>query len=142
MLKRTVSLVYFSTLNNRRLFSLTTVSNRYQPRDTTEINNQHRPFGRFHSRSSNLKNRLQQNKYSKREEEDLDVKKPQFNRYNITRPSFNKKSLEDDENDLFSEEKDDLTMLGTDKKAFSSSSTTPAPKPSTTVVSLTTKTET
>jgi hypothetical protein len=138
MLKRTISFVFLSTLNNRRLFSLTTISNRYQQR---EINNQHRPFGRFHS---NSKTRIQQNQYAEREkeEEDLDVRKPQFNRYNITRSSFNKKSIEDDDNDLFSEEKDDLTMIGTDKKAFSSPSITSASKPSTTAVSLSKKTET
>jgi hypothetical protein len=144
MLKRTVSFIFFSTINNRRLFSLTTISNRQQQKNINEypneINNQHRPFGKFHSRPSNVKNRIQQNKNQEREMEDLDVKKPQFNRYNVTqsrsRIPYNKKPLQDDENDLFSEEKDDLTMLGTDKKAFSFSSTTPAQKPSTTAVSL------
>jgi len=148
MLKRTVSFIFFATINNRRLFSLTTISNRQQQRNineySNEINNQHRQFGKFHSRSSNFKNQIQQNKNEKREE-DLDIKKPQFNRYNVTqlrsRIPFNKRFLEEDnENDLFSEEKDDLTMLGTDKKAFSSSSTIPAQKPSTTAVSLAKKT--
>jgi hypothetical protein len=133
MLKRTVPLI----LNNRRLFSLTTILNRYQSRETNEVNNQHRPFGRFHSRSSNSKNR-----FAQREKEDLDVEKPQFNRYNVVQPSFKRKPIEDEENDLFSEEKDDLTMVGTDKKAFSSSLTTPASKPTTTAVSLSKKTET
>ncbi len=144
MLKRTVSLVFFSTINNRRLFSLTTILNRQQQRNvneySNEINNQHREFGKFHSRSSNFKKRIQQNKTDDREE-DLDIKKPRFNRYNVTRlyskTSLNKKSLDDDENDIFSEEKDDLTLLGTDKKTFSSSSTIPAQKPSTTAISLT-----
>jgi hypothetical protein len=140
MLKRTVSLVFFATINNRRLFSLTTILNRQQQRNVNEINNQHREFGKFHSRSSNFKKRIQQNKTDDREE-DLDIKKPRFNRYNVTRlyskTSLNKKSLEDDENDIFSEEKNDLTILGTDKKTFSSSSTIPAQKPSTTAISLT-----
>jgi hypothetical protein len=140
MLKRTVSLVFFATINNRRLFSLTTILNRQQQRNVNEINNQHREFGKFHSRSSNFKKRIQQNKIEDREE-DLDIKKPRFNRYNVTRlyskTSLNKKSLEDDENDIFSEEKNDLTILGTDKKTFSSSSTIPAQKPSTTAISLT-----
>jgi len=140
MLKRTVSFVFFTTINNRRLFSLTTILNRQQQRNVNEysieINNQHREFGKFHSRSSNFKKRIQQNK-----NEDLDIEKPRFNRYNVTRlqsktPSH-KKSLEDDENDIFSEEKDDLTILGTDKKTFSSSSIIPAQKPSTTAISLT-----
>jgi hypothetical protein len=140
MLKRTVSLVFFATINNRRLFSLTTILNRQQQRNVNEINNQHREFRKFHSRSSNFKKRIQQNKIEDREE-DLDIKKPRFNRYNVTRlyskTSLNKKSLEDDENDIFSEEKNDLTILGTDKKTFSSSSTIPAQKPSTTAISLT-----
>jgi len=144
MLKRTVSLIFFATINNRRLFSLTTISNRQQKRNineySNEINNQHREFGKFHSRSSNFKNRIQKNT-SEQREENLDVKKPQFNRYNVTRlrskVAFNKKPIEDDENDLFAEEKDDLTMLGTDKKAFSSSSTMPTQKPTTTAISLT-----
>lgn len=140
MLKRTVSSIVFATINNRRLFSLTTILNRQQQRNVNEINNQHREFGKFHSRSSNFKKRIQQNKTEDREE-DLDIKKPRFNRYNVTRlyskTSLNKKSLEDDENDIFSEEKNDLTILGTDKKTFSSSSTIPAQKPSTTAISLT-----
>jgi hypothetical protein len=140
MLKRTVSLVFFATINNRRLFSLTTILNRQQQRNVNEINNQHREFRKFHSRSSNFKKRIQQNKTEDREE-DLDIKKPRFNRYNVTRlyskTPLNKKSLEDDENDIFSEEKDNLTILGTDKKTFSSSSTIPAQKPSTTAISLT-----
>ena len=138
MFKRTVSLI----LNNHRLFSLTAISNRYQSRDTGQVNNQHRPFGKFHSRPSNSKNRTQQNRYAQRAAEELDVEKPQFNRYNVARPSFNRKPIEDEDNDLFSEEKDDLTMLGTDKKAFSASLTTPASKPTTTTVSLSKKTET
>jgi hypothetical protein len=147
MLKRTVSSIVFATINNRRLFSLTAISNRQQHRNAdeyaNEVNNQHREFGKFHPRSSNFKKRIQQNKNV--QEQDLDDIKPQFNRYNTNRlhsrkPSKNK-PIEDDENDLFAEEKDDLTMLGTDKKAFSSSSITPAQKPSTTAVSLTKKTE-
>lgn len=139
MLKRTVSLIYFSTINNRRLFSLTSISNsRYEQKNKTEVNNQHREFAKFHS---NSKNQIKQNK----KEEDLDVKKPQFNRYNLTqshsKPSSKKNFFDDEENDLFAEEKDDLTMLGTDKKAFSSSSTTSNQKPSTTAISLTRKTE-
>jgi len=148
MLKRTVSFVFFTTINNRRLFSLTTILNRQQQRNvneySNEINNQHREFGKFYSRSSNFKKRIQQNK-NEDGEEDLDIKKPRFNRYNVTRlqsktPSH-KKSLEDDENDIFSEEKDDLTILATDKKTFSSSSTIPAQKPSTTAISLTKNSE-
>jgi hypothetical protein len=147
MLKRTISSIFFATINNRRLFSLTTISNRQQQRNvnehSNEVNNQHRQSGNFHSRSSSFKNRTQQNKHT--EEQDLDIKKPQFNRYNATRfgskRSSKRKSIEDDETDLFSEEKDNLTMLGTDKKAFSLSSTTPAQKPSTTAVSLNQKTE-
>jgi hypothetical protein len=143
MLKRTISSIFFTTINNRRSFSLTTISNRQQQRNTneysTEVNNQHRQFGKFHSRSSNFKNRIQQNKTI--DEADLNIKKPRFNKYNTTR--FPSKPIEDNENDLFSDEKDNLTMLGTDKKAFSlSSPTTPIQKPITTAVSLNKKTQT
>lgn len=144
MLKRTVSSILLTTLNNRRLFSLTSICNRQQQRSTdeysTELNNQHRQFSKFHSRSSNSKKMT-------KEQVDFDLKQPQFNRYNIARTHSkfpnNKKSFDhDDENDIFSEEKDDLTMLGTDKKAFSSSITTTASKPTTNAVSLKTKTGT
>ncbi|CAF4092783.1 unnamed protein product, partial [Rotaria sp. Silwood1] len=146
MLKRTVSSIYLITINNCRLFSLTTILNRQQQKNTNEylnkINNQHR---QFHLRSSNFKNRIKQNK-NKEEQENFDVKKPLFNRYNVTRlhskTSFNKKPIEDDENDIFAEEKDDLTMVGIDKKTFSSSSTIPTEKPTTTAISLNKKTET
>ncbi|CAF1303232.1 unnamed protein product [Rotaria sordida] len=135
MLKRTISSIYFITINNRRLFSLTTILNRQQQKNINEINNQHRQF----ERSSNFKNRLQQNK---NKEEDLDIKKSRFNKYNINR-LHSKKSIDDDENDIFAEEKDNLTILGTDKKAFSSSLTTHhTEKPSTTAISLNKKTET
>ena len=152
MLKRTVSSILFTTLNNRRLFSLTSISNRQEQR-STEVNNQHREFGKFHSRSSNSRNqfqrkmvREQEEEEDKRERDDLDARKPRFNRYNIsrTRSRFpqNKKSFEDDDNDIFSEEKDDLTMLGTDKKAFAPSLTTTTSKPTTKAVSLSTKSQT
>lgn len=147
MLKRTISSLFLATVkvNNCRLFSLTTIDNRQQQRYTdehsTELNNQHRPFGKFHARSSNPRNRLQ-HPSDKQEEE----RKPQFNRYNTTRThsklSTNKRSVEDDDHDLFSEEKDDLTMVGTDKKAFSSSLITTTSKPTTTTISLDKKPET
>jgi hypothetical protein len=149
MLKRTISSVLFATINNRRWFSLTTISNRQEQQKnvnnySNEGNNQQRQFGNFQSRPSNSKNRIQQNKRA--EEEDLDVIKPQFNRYNTTRSRSkvlsNTKPIEDEENDLFAEEKDDLTMLGTDKKAFSSLSTVPAQKPSKSAISLAKKTDT
>ena len=153
MLKRTISSFFLATVNvnNRRLFSLTSIANRQQQRYideySTELNNQHRPFGKFHSRSPNPKKRLEKRPPDEQEETaDFDVRKPQFNRYNTTRThsklSKNKKSLEDDDNDLFSEEKDDLTMVGTDKKAFSSSLTTATSRPTTTTISLNKKTET
>ncbi|CAF0821603.1 unnamed protein product [Adineta steineri] len=144
MLKRTVSSLVLATINNRRLFSLTTISNRQTTRNdneySDEVNNQHRQFNKFHPRSSNFKNK---NKHVK--EEELNDIKPKFNRYNTTRlhsrnPS-KKKSIEDDEDDLFSEEKDNLTMLGTDTKAFSSSSNKPIQKPSSTAISLNKRTE-
>ena len=151
MLRRTVSPVLYVTINNRRLFSLTTAFKRQQHKNineySTEVNNEHRQFSQFYSRSSNSSSQIRRNKSKKEKaEEELDVNKPQFNRYNVSRihstVSTNKKFIEDDENDLFGEEKDDLTMLGTDKKVFSLS-TISDKKPNPNVVSsLTKKTET
>ncbi|CAF1345369.1 unnamed protein product [Rotaria magnacalcarata] len=149
MLKRTVSSVFYITINNRRLFSLTSILNRQQKRNSNgeyspQVNNQHRQFAQFHQRSSKSKNRIQQNKDTK--EKHLDIEKPQFNKYTSTRfnsmKSVNAKPIEDDDNDIFSEEKDNLTMFGTDKKAFSQSSTSPVPKPSTNAISLNKQAET
>ena len=69
----------------------------------------------------NVKYWIKTNQNSEKEQEqkeDLDVEKnPQFNRYKVTQSySRNKKSLEDDDNDIFSEEKGNLTMLRTGKK--------------------------
>ena len=73
--------------------------------------------------------------------ENVSTLKPRFNRYKTTR--FRpKESVNDGENDLFSEEKDDLTMLGTDKKAFSAPSALLEQKSSKTAVSLGKKSET
>ena len=141
MLKRSVSLIFLARITNRRLFSLTTILNRQRQQKNTndysiELNNQHRDFGKF----QNIKYKKKTNQNS--EKEDLDVKKPQFNRYKVTQSySANKKSLEDDDNDIFSEEKDNLTMLGIDKKTFSSSSTISSSKPTSTAISLDKKTE-
>ena len=149
MLKRTVSSIYFSTINNRRLFSLTAVFSRQPDKSTngssSEVNNRHRQFGKFHPRSSSFKTRMQQVHNTEVEDEDLDDVKVRFNKYNSTRlrsatPSKNR-PIEDNDNDLFSEEKDDLTMLGADKKAFSSASTSLTEKPTSTAISSTHKTE-
>lgn len=65
----------------------------------------------------------------------FDHQKVRFNRYKT------RKSIDDDENDLFAEEKDDLTMLGTDRKALSHSSTTPAQRSTPTAISVSKKTD-
>jgi hypothetical protein len=149
MLKRTVSSTFFSTINNRRLFSLTTASHRQPQKNineySSEVNNRHRQFGKFHPRSPNFKSRMQQIHNVKADDDDLDEIKVRFNRYNNTRlrsaiPSKSS-AIEDDDNDLFSEEKDDLTMLGADRKAFSTTSTSVVEKPSSTAISLANKTE-
>ena len=115
MLQRTVTSAFRATAITRRLFSLSTVSHREQQRSTGY--------------------------------ENVSTLKPRFNRYktNRFRPkgSANIKAVNDgDENDLFAEEKDDLTMLGTDKKAFSAASGSPEQKSSKTAVSLGKKSET
>lgn len=138
MLKRTFSSVFYLTINNSRWFSLTAISNREQKRDidqtSVEIKNEHRQFARFHSKNQT------------EEQKELDIQKPRFNRYNVTKfnskKTSKKKSIDDDDNDIFTEEKDDLTMLGADRKAFSLSSAKSTQKPSTTAVSLNKKTET
>jgi len=68
-------------------------------------------------------------------DQDREASKPKFNRYNATQ-QFKTKPIEDPDETLFNEEKDDLTMLGTDQKAYAPSSTSKTDKPTTTAVSL------
>lgn len=111
-----------------------------------EVNNQQRPFARFHERSSNPKSRAQKYSKDKTSEEDLDDMKPRFNRYNVlgpsSKPSTPKKPIDDDDNNLFAEETDDLTMLGVDRSTFASPSNKPAQRPTSSAVSVSKKPET
>ncbi|UJR15260.1 hypothetical protein I4U23_002215 [Adineta vaga] len=143
MLKRTISSIFLSNVTNHRLFSLSATSYRKIPEYSHELNNRHRPFGKFHPRSPSFQNQMQQIHNMNKQEDNLDDIKPQFNKYKVTRSqskiSSNMKTIEDDnDNDLFSEEKDDLTMLGTDKKALSS--TMSSQRPTSSAISLTKKT--
>ena len=140
MLKRTVSSIFLSNVANHRLFSLSALTNRHVSEYPSRVNNKHRQFGRFHPRSSSFQDQMQRIHNLNKQDSTFDEIKPQFTQYNVGRVqskiSSKKKALEDDDddNDIFSEEKDDLTILGSDKKAFSSAIS--SQKPTSTAVSL------
>ena len=151
MFKRTVTSWILTTITSRRLFSLTSLASRQYPskqtdEDAAEVNNQHRPFARFHERSSNSRSRTQKYTRDNRTEGDLDDIKPRFNRYSAARPSprsaTSTKPIDDDVSNLFSEETDDLTMLGVDKTTFASPSSKTGQKPTSTAVSTAKKPQT
>ncbi|CAF1039172.1 unnamed protein product [Adineta ricciae] len=144
MLKRTVSSIFLSNVTTRRLFSLSALTNRHVSEYPSRVNNKHRQFGRFHPRSPSFQDQMQRIHNLNKQDSTFDEIKPQFTQYNVARVqskiSSKKRATEDDDdNDIFSEEKDDLTMLGSDKKAFSSAIS--SQKPTSTAMSLNRKSD-